>query len=202
VKSPLNRRGIVEDAVVIDVNRFRRDGLLVSGSSGQSRLADSEIDVPVEVSVESDARVISVSIARGWIYQEIALTRTPGTYGGERVWFECPSNSCSRRAVRLYLTAAMTFRCRICADLRYESQGYRAPRRAAERAKAIRRRLGGRGVLLDPFPPRPSGMHRKTYARLRAAARSAEQEFALDLSRREANLLSRLDRSLAKESAD
>jgi len=38
--------------------------------------------------------------------------------------------------------------------------------RRVARAKAIRLLLGGRPILGVRFPPRPKGMHQKTYARL------------------------------------
>ena len=43
------------------------------------------------------------------------------------------------------------------------------------RAQAIRRRLGGTANLFAPFPDRPKGMHRRTYARWREKADTAEQ---------------------------
>jgi hypothetical protein len=57
--------------------------------------------------------------------------------------------------------------CRACAGVRYASQLKPTPVRRVERGQAIRAELGGRAVLHDPFPPRPKGMHRRKYARLR-----------------------------------
>ncbi len=42
-------------------------------------------------------------------------------------------------------------------------------------ARAIGRRLGGSINLLEPFPERPKGMHRETYARWRRKGLNAEQ---------------------------
>jgi hypothetical protein len=55
-------------------------------------------------------------------------------------------------------------------------------RRVITRAVAARMRLGGSGNLLDLFPDKPRGMHRRTYGRLQAAAIAAEERMvALDL---------------------
>lgn len=58
--------------------------------------------------------------------------------------------------------------------------------RAISRAQDIRIALGGSGSLLDPFPPRPTGMHRKTYARFgsHGNARGAGQWVCIALARR------------------
>jgi hypothetical protein len=41
------------------------------------------------------------------------------------------------------------------------------------KARKIRVRQGGGGDLLEPFPPKPKGMRRRTFARLRARAEAA-----------------------------
>jgi hypothetical protein len=98
----------------------------------------------------------------------IPVTATEPNYGGRRLWFLCARPSCRRRSGRLFLDDPY-FVCRTCAGVRYSSQTQSKPRHVqqAERAKAIRARLGGRLNLRDPLPERPKGMHRSTYERLR-----------------------------------
>jgi hypothetical protein len=75
---------------------------------------------------------------------------------------------CDRRDARLYLPPGEgEFLCRNCHDLRYLSQRVGADELLDRRALAIRRRLGQK-ELGQPFPPRPRGMHTKTYERLRS----------------------------------
>ena len=45
--------------------------------------------------------------------------------------------------------------------------------RSLEKARKIRMRLGGSADLLEPFPEKPKGMHRRTYLRVRALAEAA-----------------------------
>jgi len=42
-----------------------------------------------------------------------------------------------------------------------------------QKAEEIRRRFGGSGSLLDPFPDKPKGMHWTTYWRLRHQSEQA-----------------------------
>ena len=59
------------------------------------------------------------------------------------------------------------------ADLAYESQRDERATRLISKAQKIRRHLGGSASLLEPFPPKPKGMHWRTYARLSLQSRRA-----------------------------
>jgi hypothetical protein len=111
--------------------------------------------------------------------QHVRLTWSRITFGW-RPWWRC---ACGRRAAKLYLGHGdAAFACRACHGLAYVSQS--SPAQAAvTRAVAARRRVGGSGNLLDPFPPkRARGMRWRTYGRLLAAAIAAEERMlALDL---------------------
>ena len=102
----------------------------------------------------------------------IELTYTDQHLGGRRPWFMCPK--CDRRCALLYRRHG-DLGCRKCHDLAYESQCLSRSDRLTLQAQRIRHRLGASGNLSKPFPARPSGMHRRTYARWCEKGLAAEQ---------------------------
>jgi hypothetical protein len=94
----------------------------------------------------------------------VFLDETVCHYGGNRHWFLCPAQGCSRRVGVIY--GGSIFACRHCHKLAYESQREAAYSRALTRAQAIREKLGGSVNMAEPFPSRPKGMHYRTYWRL------------------------------------
>ena len=103
--------------------------------------------------------------------QRVAILTTACNYGGSRPWFRCV---CGRRVGMLF-DGLGAFVCRSCLDLGYACQQQAARWRPMLRAQSIRRRLGGEGSLLEPFPERPRHMHRTTYEKLRRKGAAAEQ---------------------------
>jgi hypothetical protein len=89
---------------------------------------------------------------------------TQTRFGGQRRWFQCLS--CARRCRILY--GGSRYRCRRCHGLKYESQYEPSYQRAVNQADKLRKRVGGERGAFDeePFPPKPKGMHWKTYRRL------------------------------------
>lgn len=124
------------------------------------------------------------------------MVRAPCRFGGTRPYFICPGvvNGvvCGRRVAKLY-GSGRYFLCRHCYRLRHASQSEGAWDRTLRRANKIRQRLGGDPGLAALFPPKPKGMWRRTYERLRArtfdAETRAEEAFAL----RTEGLLARID---------
>jgi hypothetical protein len=96
----------------------------------------------------------------------VRYRRTQTNFGGWRDWFECPR--CLRACGVLY--GGKYFRCRKCHRLTYSSQYEEAWERIRSKADRIRKKLGDRHGIsvgdLNPFPPRPKGMHHRTYRRL------------------------------------
>ena len=113
------------------------------------------------------------------VKEPVSLEWTPCNFGGERPWFVCPGvvNEvvCGRRVATLY-GPGKYFLCRHCYELSYESQREHKMHRALRRAQNIRQRLGGSANMMEPFPKRPKGMHKRTYARLLREYEEAEME--------------------------
>lgn len=110
------------------------------------------------------------------INQTIGVVWTACRFGGRRPWFKCPgkvAGSCGRRIGMLYL-AGGAFACRHCHNLAYYSQRETPLYRRTRKLQKLRRRLGGTDDLWEPLPPKPKGMHRKTYERFQANAYEQE----------------------------
>lgn len=115
---------------------------------------------------------------------DFAIVTTACDFGGRapgrvRAWALC---RCGRRVGVLYAPLdGGHFACRLCWTLRYASDGWHRAQRRRRRAWAIRRRLGQHIDFetyavtgFRPVPARPPRMSRRTYARLAAELRSAE----------------------------
>jgi hypothetical protein len=162
----------------IDVRRWRREGRLLEGQHfSYSWTCVGKPFGSIRVRTEEDAVVLVFSSRRAqdsdWKYveQRVPITWTACHLGGRRAWFRCAVYSdgryCGRRVALLY-GAGELFACRRCYRLAYASQRETPLYRGVNRAQKIRMRLGGSPDLLQPFPRRPRGMHRRTYMRLRA----------------------------------
>jgi len=167
----------------VDLAWLRRKGYLRPGYSGSvtwSRFGQKTgfIDYRVET---DGLRLIYRTRPHGGDWQGvnelIAFSATRANFGGFRKWFLCPS--CSRRCRILY--GGARFRCRRCYRLKYESQYEPAFGRAASRVHKLRERLGASGSLDDPFPPKPKGMHWKTYRRLEALDEHLQNQWAVGI---------------------
>lgn len=97
----------------------------------------------------------------------LEFTRPP--LGGLRLWFRCPVNG--SRVQKLYWRAdTRRFASRTAQGLAYTSQRYRRVDRARWRLQRLAARAGGTYDGNTGLPPRPRGMHWRTYARLNTAA--------------------------------
>jgi hypothetical protein len=92
----------------------------------------------------------------------VRFSFSPTRFGGWRAWFCCPG---CRQACRV-LYGTNSLRCRKCRGLKYQSQYESSAFRGLDRARKIRRRLGGREPFDGPLPPKPRYMRWRTYQRL------------------------------------
>jgi hypothetical protein len=121
--------------------------------------------------------------------QVIEIRPTPCRFGGHRLWFRCV---CGRHVSALYSPNGGRWACRHCHQLTYATRQAIPRDRQLLRAQRIRRRLGGSANMLEAFPPKPKGMHSRTYERLRRAHDLAEQKAIAGFSQ----FLDLLDRQL------
>lgn len=87
--------------------------------------------------------------------------------GGLRWWLLCAQ--CGRWYGRLFLAAGAFLTCRTCQGIHYATQSARQSKRRRMRALKFARGVVPWWDVADAFPPRPRGMHRERYSRLRNA---------------------------------
>ena len=194
----------VEACRSIDVNQLCKTGCLRDGWAGCWQwTSDGEKLGSINLHVEADQLHLSyrVRIASGdWeeVTETVRVVRVPCRYGGDRPFLICPSAmkgvACDRRVAKLH-AAGRYFLCRHCYRLAYASQSEDAWDRTRRRAGKIRRRLGGDPDMIAPFPPKPKGMWRRTYHRLREQACAAEMLAEEAFTVRAERLVTRIENS-------
>jgi hypothetical protein len=156
----------------LDVRELARSGYLAPGA--WVRRASSG-GVVVMVTADEQGVRLSFGYDGRPREQRLSLDQTDCELGGARPWWLCPA--CGRRCAIVYFSRG-EFACRLCSDLRYESQRRHGLEVLIDRARRIRQKVRGSPDLTLPFPERPPGMHRATYERLRAEGEQAEAAVA------------------------
>jgi hypothetical protein len=161
-----NTKSTVQGYRSLDVRQWQREGVLRPHVSFVIFWGDKNGHETASVSVTSGHDRVELSYRYNGDPQRyhIDLTSTPCPYGGRRPWFVCPNIECGRRFAKLYLRGG-SFRCRGCHRLAYASQREARCYQPMNRAHKIQQRLGGRPGFINPFPPKPKGMHWRTYER-------------------------------------
>lgn len=187
----------VESFNQLDVNRLHRQELLEPGCVGSINWSRGENSLgSIGFEVEEGCLILDYRHRRNssekWeeVRYPVRLSWTPCNFGGARPWFICPGvvngRFCSRRVGKLY-SRGKYFLCRHCHDLTYSSRQDGQKYRALHRCQRIRQRLGGSANMMEPFPPKPKGMHFDTYLRLwhehDRADREYTQRMMLDLTK-------------------
>lgn len=121
--------------------------------------------VRYEIDTRSHTQWIHLHYACGDTREErddtIHLTTTTPNYGGHRWWFSCPA--CGHRVGVLFLLNVLA--CRHCCNIAYTSQREPLCDRLLSKAQKIHYQLGGNWQEDSSTPPKPKGMHWKTYSR-------------------------------------
>lgn len=177
-------RGTCESSHRVDIRYMREKGLLRPGTQGTlswSRGGEQTGWIRYRCYEHSLELIYRARQAGGeWqdVDEHVTLERVPQPFGGGRQYFRC--RACQRRCLVLY--GGTRFRCRKCSNLAYASQIEDGTDRACSKARAIRKRLGCEGSFDDPFPPKPKGMHWKTYHRLERECEFLEERVAAEIA--------------------
>ena len=156
-----------DDYRSIDVRRWKRDGLLAPYQSFSWQWSrDRKVMASICVSTEPGRVMLTYRHRSGggeWEDESypVYLDWTSCNLSGQRPWFLCPANDCSRRVALLY--GGGIFACRHCHQLTYQSQREDIDDRLTRKADKIRARLGWEPGILNLNGFRPKGMHWKTY---------------------------------------
>ena len=143
----------------LDIRTLHRAGVL-----RERRITWSPLIWRDVAKISSDRYLIELELQKRSTPQQIRVEWTRCHLGGMRPWLLCPH--CQRRVAKPFFGLAGHY-CRACVgNPPYASQTKSAQSRLHFEACKLRLRLGGSPLLTEPFPARPHGMHRKTYARL------------------------------------
>jgi hypothetical protein len=176
--SRYNSNSTTSDYRSMDIRHWQREGVLKLGCSFSFTWSrNGEVIASIQARGECDRVWLTYRHRRNdgpWKDEHYPVTVewTPCHFGGSRPWFRCPASGCGQRVAILY--GGEIFACRHCHRLAYQSQREAPHGRALSQAQAIRVKLGGSPSLAEPFPPKPKGMHRRTYERLHAKADQAQ----------------------------
>ena len=186
-------RPVIEDGLTLDLPRMLRTGSLVPGVHLRGRLhwtRRSDGSEVASLGYEADLRHADDA----WMQlhyrhndeprdYRIWLETTRPNFGGIRWWFTCPLTA--RRVSMLHLpSGAPKFGCRQAYGLAYRSQNEDRSDRLASRAHKLRERIGGEPGFSQPMPPKPKGMHWKTFHRIREEIWDLEEASLLAMAQK------------------
>jgi hypothetical protein len=150
----------------LDIRELKRKGLLVPGGSMISKWSrGGNVHSSIRAIVHEKYLLLRYTHQKTEdVEQKIYFAYTPCNYGGERIWFMCPS--CGRRCAIIY-SYGKYFACRICCNLTYESCNETPRDRRFNKANKLRERIGARPGAFNPLPySKPKGMHQTSWDRI------------------------------------
>jgi hypothetical protein len=115
-------------------------------------LPDDSLEIRFYMDPARERAWLEFTVHERQFKQPIECTKTPCNYGGERVWFVCPS--CRRRVGKLYLLNMLHscyWSCRHCQGLTYVQ---RRERRKAWTYQARAQRIADRWLQFKPKDPK------------------------------------------------
>jgi hypothetical protein len=161
------------------VERLSRDSLDVRELKRLGLLQDFRMILRSSLRWPALSRIVG---SRYWLelefdresMQRVRVSWTRCHIGGWRSWLHCPY--CEKRVAKL-LKGMGGYCCRACiGNPLYACQTKSTHGRRHFAICKIRLQLNGYASLLEPFPERPRGMHRKRYARMKARALALEMD--------------------------
>ena len=177
-------RAKTEQMKRLDLSSLRRKGYL---TGFPVRLSWSYGDKPIgsiALQARADGLRIFYRSRNGdgeWydVDEVVPFVWTPTQFGGRRQWFRCLK--CARSCRILY--GGNRFRCRRCYRLSYSSQAETRADRATRAMFKIVRRLDPEEDCND-LPPKPKGMHWRTYNRLAGRYENYDAQWGREAMRR------------------
>lgn len=166
-------RGRMEERKKLDIRWMRAKGWLRPGTSGSiqwNRWGESIGSISYsahESGLFTTWTILSGDDSGSKVSISIPIRGRPCRFGGERLYWGCPS--CGRTCEVLVLANTARFwGCRRCLRTRYHSQGLQPADRMQQRADAIYDRLGGADDR--DLVHKPKWMRWKTFNRLMESA--------------------------------
>ncbi len=162
-----NKKDTVEDTLILDINWMKKYNAILQGRDNTGNITWTSRHRKNSIGYryyEYDKRLdLNYSSSGTPLNYTIYLTFINTNFNGKRWAFKCPDRNCGRTVTKLYLGAGH-FLCRHCQDLTYTSRQESYPFRMLSQSQKIHMKLGGDGCEAgDNIPPRPKGMHKRTY---------------------------------------
>lgn len=173
-----NVKPTVEAGRSLDVRHWQRRGLLKPGLQFNLQWGQQgRLTLGIAVRVDEHQVVLAYRYRHDEgslipVEYSVALDRTPCPFGGQRLWFRCPTEGCGQRVAILYQSGTR-FACRHCQGLTYPSQRENTIDRNLRRARKISQRLGSLQDSLNSSGNKPKGMRWRTYEQLLSDASAA-----------------------------
>ena len=154
----------------LDVRELKKFGLL----QDQRMMLQGWLRWPALSRIVSSRHWLELDFAGRDTMQRVRVSWTQCYLGGWRPWMHCPH--CETRVAKL-LNGLGGYYCRACiGNPLYACQAKSSHGRRHFGICKIRLQLNGYASLLEPFPERPRGMHRKRYERMKARALNLEMD--------------------------